>query len=128
MGNCPSRVAVLSLWYDVFFWKGAACMGKRLTLIVFLVPLFLLLSGFTLVGHRGDPLNYPEETFQSFDSAFNNGADYVELDVHESADGVIVIQHDTTIQRTTGATWRSRKQTSHNFSNIIPKMANRFTA
>ena len=78
-------------------------MGKRLTLIVFLVPLFLLLSGFTLVGHRGDPLNYQEETFQSFDSAFNNGADYVELDVHESADGVIVIQHDTTIQRTTGA-------------------------
>ena len=78
-------------------------MGKRLTLIVFLVPLFLLLSGFTLVGHRGDPLNYPEETFQSFDSAFNNGADCVELDVHESADGVIVIQHDTTIQRTTGA-------------------------
>ena len=55
-------------------------MGKRLTLIVFLVPLFLLLSGFTLVGHRGDPLNYPEETFQSFDSAFNNGADYVDCD------------------------------------------------
>ncbi|QPB56306.1 glycerophosphodiester phosphodiesterase [Lacticaseibacillus paracasei] len=78
-------------------------MGKRLTLAVLLLPLFLLLSGFTLIGHRGDPLNYPEETYQSFDSAFNNGADYVELDVHESADGVVVIQHDSTIQRMTGA-------------------------
>lgn len=103
-------------------------MGKRFTVAVLLLPLFLLLSGFTLVGHRGDPLNYPEETFQSFDSAFNNGADYVELDVHESADGVVVIQHDSTIQRMTGANLTIAKSTLRNFSNIIPKMANRFTA
>ncbi|RXT56805.1 glycerophosphodiester phosphodiesterase [Lacticaseibacillus chiayiensis] len=86
-------------------------MGKRLTVAVLLLPLFLLLSGFTLIGHRGDPLNYPEETFQSFDSAFNKGADYVELDVHESADGVVVIQHDSTIQRMTGANLTIAKST-----------------
>ncbi|MEO2872345.1 glycerophosphodiester phosphodiesterase, partial [Lacticaseibacillus paracasei] len=32
--NCPGYFVVLCLWYDVFFWKGAACMGKRLTLAV----------------------------------------------------------------------------------------------
>ncbi|KRM71570.1 glycerophosphoryl diester phosphodiesterase [Lacticaseibacillus brantae DSM 23927] len=56
-----------------------------------------------MIGHRGDPTNYPEETFQSFDSAFNQGADYVEFDIHESRDGQLFVQHDDSLQRMTGA-------------------------
>lgn len=63
---------------------------------------FFLLSGFTVMGHRGDPLQSPEETFQSFDEAFQSGADYAELDLHESKDGVLVISHDRSLERTTG--------------------------
>lgn len=103
-------------------------MGKRLTLAVLLLPLFLLLSGFTLIGHRGDPLNYPEETYQSFDSAFNNGADYVELDVHESADGVVVIQHDSTIQRMTGANLAIATTNFAQLQQYHTKNGERFTA
>ncbi|WP_179396004.1 glycerophosphodiester phosphodiesterase [Lacticaseibacillus absianus] len=76
---------------------------RKLILTCLLISITLITSGFTVVGHRGDPLTYPEETFQSIDHAVAVGANYVELDVHESADGVLVVQHDNTIQRMTGA-------------------------
>ncbi|MCI1987034.1 MAG: glycerophosphodiester phosphodiesterase [Lactobacillus sp.] len=77
-------------------------MSKCLLITAWLA-LYACLCGFVVVGHRGDPLQYPEETFQSDSAAFAAGADYVELDVQESSDGTLVIQHDTTLKRTTGA-------------------------
>lgn len=74
----------------------------------FIFPWFLLgfswvwLCGFTVVGHRGDPAAAPEETFASFDAGFAAGAKYCELDIRESADGVLVISHDATLTRVTG--------------------------
>lgn len=67
-----------------------------------LICVFYFTTGFTVVGHRGDPINAPEETFQSFDVAFDEGADYVELDLHRSQDGVLVVSHDRNLQRVTG--------------------------
>ncbi|MCD2257234.1 glycerophosphodiester phosphodiesterase [Lactobacillus sp. CC-MHH1034] len=78
---------------------------KQLTLLLSLFALlsvFYFTTGFTVVGHRGDPINAPEETFQSFDTAFSEGANYVELDLHRSQDGVLVISHDRNLQRVTG--------------------------
>lgn len=64
--------------------------------------IFVFSSGFSVIGHRGDPIKAPEETFQSIDTAFNEGADYVELDVHVSKDNVLVISHDRNLERITG--------------------------
>lgn len=75
---------------------------SRWSLAALICSLYFLLAGFVVVGHRGDPLKAPEQTFQSDDLAFQDGAEYVELDVQESADGVVVIQHDPNIQRMTG--------------------------
>lgn len=74
---------------------------SRLSLALFLSLIFILASGFTVVGHRGDPTKYPEETIQSDNSAFRSGADYVELDLHLSKDGVLVISHDDDLFRVT---------------------------
>ena len=63
--------------------------------------IFFTTSGFTVVGHRGDPIKYPEETIQADNSAFNSGADYVELDLQLSKDGVLVISHDDDLYRVT---------------------------
>ncbi|RMC61982.1 glycerophosphodiester phosphodiesterase [Lactobacillus sp. ESL0259] len=63
--------------------------------------IFIITSGFTVVGHRGDPSKYPEETIQSDNSAFNSGADYVELDLRLSADGELVVSHDDDLFRVT---------------------------
>lgn len=54
-----------------------------------------------LLGHRGDPEHHPENTVAGFASAMQCGADGVELDVHLSAGGEVVVIHDDTVDRTT---------------------------
>ncbi len=52
-------------------------------------------------GHRGAAGTMPENTLASFARALEEGATFVELDVHETRDGEIVVIHDETVQRTT---------------------------
>lgn len=54
-----------------------------------------------VLGHRGAPFEAPENTIASFEVARAAGADGVELDVQLSADGVPVVIHDDTLERTT---------------------------
>lgn len=54
-----------------------------------------------LFGHRGAAGVTPENTLPSFHRALEDGADTLELDVHASRDGVIVVIHDDTLDRTT---------------------------
>ena len=54
-----------------------------------------------VVGHRGAPRHAPENTFVSFDLALAGGADGLELDVRWTADRVLVVIHDATLERTT---------------------------
>ena len=54
-----------------------------------------------IVGHRGNPAYAPENTMESFRQALAAGAECVELDVRLSADGVAVVMHDPTVDRTT---------------------------
>ncbi len=46
-----------------------------------------------LIAHRGDRINYPENTLEAFRSAFDKGADGVEMDI-QLINGSIVIVHD----------------------------------
>lgn len=54
-----------------------------------------------ILGHRGAPAEAPENTLRSFRLALAQGANGVELDVQPSADGVPVVIHDATLERTT---------------------------
>ena len=56
-----------------------------------------------IVGHRGNAAHAPENTIESFRQALAAGAECLELDVHLSADGVAVVIHDPTLDRTTDA-------------------------
>jgi glycerophosphoryl diester phosphodiesterase len=47
-----------------------------------------------LVAHRGAPRERPENTLPSFLRALELGADGIELDVHRSSDGVLIVHHD----------------------------------
>lgn len=57
----------------------------------------------TNVAHRGASGVAPENTLAAVRAAAGTGADMVEVDVQRSADGVLVIMHDTTLERTTDA-------------------------
>lgn len=48
-----------------------------------------------ILGHRGAPFAAPENTVEAFVAAIDEGADGVELDVQPTADGQLVIFHDT---------------------------------
>jgi glycerophosphoryl diester phosphodiesterase len=54
-----------------------------------------------LYAHRGASAEAPENTLAAFRRALAVGADGIELDVHLSADGVPVVIHDETLERTT---------------------------
>jgi glycerophosphoryl diester phosphodiesterase len=56
-----------------------------------------------ILGHRGASAYAPENTLHAFSEAVARGADGFELDVSLSADGVPVVMHDDSLQRTTGA-------------------------
>lgn len=51
--------------------------------------------------HRGDWRNYPENSIPAIESVIRMGADIVELDVHMTADSVLVLCHDADVKRTT---------------------------
>lgn len=66
---------------------------------------FFLESSRPLVfAHRGGCALGPENTTAAFDLGMAAGADGLELDVHLSRDGVVVVHHDDTLERTTDGT------------------------
>jgi glycerophosphoryl diester phosphodiesterase len=54
-----------------------------------------------LVAHRGNAVDFPENTLPALRSALEAGIPWVEIDVHLSADGVPFVIHDVRLDRTT---------------------------
>jgi glycerophosphoryl diester phosphodiesterase len=52
------------------------------------------------IGHRGASGYAPEHTIPAYDLALKQGADYIEIDLQMTADGVLVALHDDTLDRT----------------------------
>lgn len=63
----------------------------------------LLGSERIVVGHRGAAGLAPENTLESIEAALSAGADAVEIDVRVTDDGVPILLHDATLDRTTTA-------------------------
>lgn len=54
-----------------------------------------------LFAHRGGAREAPENTLEAFAHGLEAGADRLEMDVHATADGEVVVIHDATVDRTT---------------------------
>lgn len=54
-----------------------------------------------VIAHRGASFNAPEETVPSYTLARELGADYLEMDIQRTKDGVLIALHDNTLERTT---------------------------
>ena len=59
------------------------------------------MSSWIRIAHRGASGNAPENTLAAFKKAIEIGVDAVELDLHGSADGEVVVIHDASLDRTT---------------------------
>jgi glycerophosphoryl diester phosphodiesterase len=47
-----------------------------------------------VIAHRGSSWDLPENTLPAFERAIEDGADFIELDVHVAPDGELVVTHD----------------------------------
>ena len=76
-------------------------------------------SGRPLVfAHRGGAGLRPENTMPAFDHGLSLGADGVELDVHLSRDGVVMVHHDDALDRTTDATGPLASRTADELAQV----------
>lgn len=57
-----------------------------------------------IIAHRGDSAQFPENTLVAMRRAYDVGADAIEVDVRLTGDGVAVLMHDSTLDRTTDLT------------------------
>ncbi|MCY9514463.1 glycerophosphodiester phosphodiesterase [Paenibacillus apiarius] len=64
-----------------------------------------------IVAHRGYAAVHPENTMEAFRRALELGADSLEIDVHHSKEGIPVVIHDDTLDRTTDGTGPVREKT-----------------
>lgn len=99
-----SIVAVSLMGLAGITWAGDRAAGSSTSA----ASLLATGDGTIVVAHRGDAALAPENTLPAIDAAVAAGADVVELDLQLSADGVPVIMHDWTVDRTTdgsGPTW-----------------------
>jgi glycerophosphoryl diester phosphodiesterase len=69
-------------------------------------------------AHRGGAAIGPENTIAAFERGLAAGADGLELDVHLSSDGVVVVCHDPTLDRTTNASGRIDRRTAAELSKV----------
>ena len=63
-------------------------------------------------AHRGGAALWPENSLIAFGNALALGVDYLELDVHLSRDGEVMVIHDATLERTTTGSGPVRERTA----------------
>src|SRR5437773_11810387 len=73
--------------------------------------------GFMAIAHRGASSYAPENTCAAFDLAIAMGARHIELDVHFSSDGHLVVIHADAVNRTTDG---SGPVTGHSLAALTP--------
>ena len=78
----------------------------RFYILIYLLLILISNIGFLneknniqITAHRGDSLNYDENTLSAFKSAKEIGADWIELDVQETKDKKLVVTHDYDLKR-----------------------------
>ena len=91
-------------WKDEYF-KQIALAGDRAD------EIFRHSDRCLIEGHRGARALRPENTMESFEYALRLGVDALETDVHMTRDGVPVLCHDRTVDRTTDGSGVIRQYT-----------------
>lgn len=91
-------IAILAAGVYLFFVSRSQPMPDH--------PFFRPDDQVLVIAHRGGAGERPENTMLAFQHAVDLGVDALEMDVHSSSDGVLVVIHDDTVDRTTDGSGR----------------------
>ena len=82
------------------------------------------------IGHRGIPRLWMENTLRGFELAVENGAEAIELDVHCTSDGEVVVHHDPVVEGMPiiATPWQTLSEIRLTHSDRIPRLADVFRA
>jgi glycerophosphoryl diester phosphodiesterase len=83
---------------------GLAAVGAALAIAIgaFAIRSVRFDDKTVIMAHRGSPHLAPENTMASIQQAIADGADWVEIDVQETADGEVVVMHDSDFMKLAG--------------------------
>ncbi len=83
---------------------GAACLLLGSAAIISYAVIGRMRSEISteIIAHRGSSRRAPENTLAAIKAAIEDGADWAEIDVQETSDGVVVVLHDRDLYRATG--------------------------
>jgi glycerophosphoryl diester phosphodiesterase len=104
--------------------KGIGGLIAAGVLIIGIISGTAFLQGFNihrtvdLTGHRGSKVSAPENTLSALRQAIAEGADYAEIDVQTTADGVVVLLHDADLMRVASVNRRLRDMHYHELKDI----------
>jgi glycerophosphoryl diester phosphodiesterase len=85
-------VVLLAVLYATLAWRAQPVPNY---------PFFTQQDGVMVIAHQGGEWLRPSNTLVAFDHAVGLGVDVLEMDIHQTQDGVIVLMHDATVDRTT---------------------------
>lgn len=107
------------LWKLVIFYAAVTVLAI-LAFYVSALPPSPDASGFSrlIIAHRGDALNFPENSLAAIEGAHKLSADAVEIDVMMTLDGILVAMHDPKLDRTTTGTGLVAKHTLAEISKL----------
>lgn len=71
-------------------------------LVISVIAWLVIGADVELIDHRGESADAPENTLAAFNLAWERQATAIELDVHLTRDGVLIVSHDANTERTTG--------------------------
>ncbi len=83
-------------------WSGLAVAGAIVLIAMVLIDSLPTDDEVEIVAHRGGAIAAPENTMAAIVRGIADGTDWVEIDVQESADGVVIVAHDKDFMRASG--------------------------
>jgi glycerophosphoryl diester phosphodiesterase len=92
------RVLLVIIMILAVAWAALALTAKPREASAFMRQ---LPAGGTVLAHAGGNLLWPDNTMTAFEGATTLGVDVLELDVQQNVDGVFMVIHDDTVDRTT---------------------------
>ncbi len=103
-------------------WIGWGIAGAALVLGVVTGAAFVqglnIYRQVDITGHRGSKVRAPENTLSALRQAIDEGADFAEIDVQTTADGVVVLFHDADLMRVASVNRRLRDMNYHELKDI----------